>query len=228
MNHFCLSVLHVQSSCCRPIIHLTVSEVVIMSAPFWFTLLTLSFLNAASDPDCEELTKPLQDQTTLMGKWILHAATSDNEQFLKEIKTIRNTWIEMLFVSDDDVFTMRWGEKRNDKCYHGQLNATFFTGNSSRISFHFNSSHHEHVGTHLESCPDCILWADQLQVITDSKQTTTGRSLYLFTKSGKVETSHMEGFKKQAECLNFPPEFHFGESTDLCPVEDADPKAEEQ
>ncbi|XP_044053682.1 uncharacterized protein LOC122876877 [Siniperca chuatsi] len=200
-----------------------------MSVHFCLALLALSSLTAASDPDCEELLKPLEDRSRISGKWIFHAGTSDNKELLKELKTINSSWIELSPITDSDDMTLHWGDKMDGKCHHGGVNSTFL-GNSTKVTFYFNSSNHEHVGKHLVTCPDCILWTDT-SVMEGNGETRKGRNLYLFTKSGKLDPAHLEVFRRQATCLNFPPEFHFGETKDLCPDEKVaatDAKEEEQ
>lgn len=108
----------------------------------------------------------------------------------------------------------------------------------SCLTVHLNASDHEHVGKHLVTCADCILWTDTKVSTGDGRN---GRNIYIFSefraawyvshlkielpkthlttfhcpaaKTGKLDLPDMEVFKKQAACLNFPPEFHFGEST---------------
>ncbi|XP_030272654.1 uncharacterized protein LOC115581582 [Sparus aurata] len=198
-----------------------------MSVKFCLALLALSSLTAAADPDCEELIKPLEDRSKLPGKWIYTAGTSDNKELLEELKMVNSSWIELSPIPDSTDMTLRWGDKLNEKCVHGSTNSTS-TENSTSVTFHFNSTTHVHVGKHLQTCPDCILWTDNF--VSEDKNTATtrkGRNLYLFTKTGALDASHLEEFKKQAACLNFQAEFHFGEATDLCP-DAADAKEEEQ
>lgn len=117
-----------------------------------------------------------------------------------------------------------------------------------------SDSTHKHVGRHLASCPDCIVWMDTF--VTDGKngEARKGKNLYLFSKfvslhtqnilkmlhlfllfmifflryfcisinfsfllpiakTGTLDESHLEMFKKQAACHGFLMEFHFGENT---------------
>ncbi|KAL7392474.1 hypothetical protein ABVT39_025269 [Epinephelus coioides] len=186
-----------------------------MSVEFCLALLALSSLTAASDPGCEELLKPLEDQRQVSGKWIFHAATSDSEEMMKSVRTLDSSWIELSPKPDSDDMILRWGDKVNGKCVRGSLNATSM-GNATRVTFHLNASDHVHVGKYLTTCPDCILWTDTS--VTVGKVGDT-KSLLIYTKFGKLNDSDLEVFKKQAACLNLPPEYHFGESTDLCPDE---------
>ncbi|KAM9360824.1 uncharacterized protein ABDE67_001455 [Symphorus nematophorus] len=197
-----------------------------MSVQFCLALLALSSLTAASDPDCEELIKPLEDRRRVSGKWIFYAGTSDNQELLKELQTINSSWIELSPIPDSDDMSLRYGDKMEEgKCHHGGVNATF-TGNSTKVTFYFNSTTHEHVGKHLVTCPDCILWIDTSVTEGKNGETRKGRNLYLFTKTGTLNAAHLDDFKKQAACLNFTSEFHFGDNTDLCP--DAPDAAEEE
>ncbi|XP_019956439.2 uncharacterized protein [Paralichthys olivaceus] len=188
-----------------------------MSAHFCLALLALCSLTAASDPDCAELLKPLEEQSQVFGKWIFHVGTSDNEEFLKKLKFVKSSWMELSPIADSDNMTMRYGDKAYEKCISGEVNTTF-SGNSSKVTFNFNSTTHEHVGKNLKTCTGCVLWIDK-RVSTEKGETKHGRNLFLFTKSGKLDDADLDVFKKQAACLNFPAEFHFGEATDLCPDE---------
>ncbi|XP_074494313.1 alpha-1-acid glycoprotein 1-like [Sebastes fasciatus] len=198
-----------------------------MSVQFCLALLALSSLTAASDPACEELLKPQGDQTKVTGKWIYIAGTSDNEELLKQLRNVNSSWIELLPIPDGDDMTLRYVDKLDGKCVTGAVNFTF-SGNTTVVTFHFNGSDHEHIGQHLVTCPDCIVWTD---TVTMKMGATKARNLYIFTKTGKLDDSHLEVFKKQAACLNFPPELVFGETTDLCPFEEVaatDVKEEKQ
>ncbi|XP_051277307.1 uncharacterized protein LOC127375465 isoform X3 [Dicentrarchus labrax] len=198
-----------------------------MVVQFCLALLAFSSLTAAADPECEELVKPLEERSQISGKWIFHVGTSDNKDFLKEFKTITSSWIELSPIPDSEDMTLRWADKMMDgKCHLGSTNCTF-TGNSTKATFHFNSTTYENVGRHLVTCPDCLLWTDDSVMKGKNGDTKKGRNLYLLTKSGTLDASHLEHFKKQAACLNFPPEFHFGENKDLCP-DATDAKEEEQ
>lgn len=196
-----------------------------MSVQFCLILLALSSLTAASDPDCDELRKPLEDRSRVVGKWIFQAGSSDNKNLLTQLRVLNSSWIELSRIPDSDDMTLHWADKVNGKCLHGTINSTF-SENSTKVTFHFNSSIHEHVGKHLVTCPDCIVWTDTTTSQSGNGETTKGRNIYLFTRTGVVDASDLENFKKQAACLNFPPEFHFGETTDLCTGENA--KEEEE
>jgi len=201
-----------------------------MSVKFCLALLALSSLTAASDPDCEELLKPLEDHTQIAGKWIFHVGTSSHEECLSELKTVSSSWIELSPIPGSDDMTLRWADKMNGKCFPGSVNSTF-SGNTTTVTFSFNSTNREHVGKNLKTCPDCFLWSDTSVSFDTNGETKKGRNLYLFTKSGKLDDAHLEVYKKQAACLNFPADFHFGEITDLCPDEKeaaTDVKEEEQ
>lgn len=197
-----------------------------MSVKFGLALLALSYLTAASDPDCEELIKPLEDRNQVTGKWIFHVGTSDTEEHLNELRTMNSSGIEISPIPGSDDMTLRWGDRMDGKCHTGSVNSTF-TGNSTKVTFHFNASDHEHVGMHLVACPDCMLWTDTVIKAGGGNS----KNLYLFTRTGKLDDPYLEVFKKQAACLNFPLGFHFGEITDMCPYEKAaatDVKEEEQ
>ncbi|KAL3975934.1 adhesion G-protein coupled receptor G6 [Sarotherodon galilaeus] len=180
-------------------------------------LLALSSLSGASDPGCEELIKPLEDRSKILGKWIFYAGTSDSEEQLKELKTVHSFWVEQTPIPDSEDLLNRFGHKADGKCYHGNVTATFL-GNSSTDTYNYTSSSHEHLGKHLATCPDCMLWTDH-SVSEVGGETTKSRGFRIFTKTGTLEASHLEVFKKQAECLNFTLDLYFANTTDLCPYE---------
>ncbi|KAL6114334.1 uncharacterized protein ACO6RY_05123 [Pungitius sinensis] len=186
-----------------------------MSVQCCLALLALSVVTAASDPGCEELLKTQSDRSKVSGKWIFYAGTSDNPKLLKELRTLISSWIEISPIPDSEDMVFRWGDKLDGKCYHGGINFTI-AENVTTVKFNSNNSSNEHVGRHLVTCPDCILWTDTKVSTVEGRN---GRNLHLFTKTGKLDLPDLEVFKKQAACLNFPPEFHFGETTDLCPYE---------
>ncbi|AWP06950.1 Hypothetical protein SMAX5B_010835 [Scophthalmus maximus] len=189
-----------------------------MSALFCLALLALSSLAAASDPGCGELLKPLEVRSQISGKWIFHAGASDNEKSMKDLKTMESSWIELSPLPESDDMTLSWGDKVKDgKCYYGSVNSTL-AGNATRVTYSYNFSGHEHVGKNLMTCAECLLWTDNSEA-AENGETRHSRNLYIFTKSGQLDDSDLEVFRKQAACLNFPAEFHFGKLTDLCPAE---------
>ncbi|KAK5871354.1 hypothetical protein PBY51_004239 [Eleginops maclovinus] len=190
-----------------------------MSVQFCLALLALSSLTAASDPECEDLLKPLEDRSRVAGKWIFHSGVSDNGELMSELKNVNSSWIKLTPIPGSGDMTLRWGDKVDGKCFYGGVNSTF-TGNGTKVTFHFNATDHEHIGKHLVSCADCILWTDTT-VTLGQEHTRRGRNLYLFTKTGKLDDSDLEVVKKQVACLNFPPELFFGDIRDLCPENEA-------
>ena len=191
-----------------------------MSIRFCLALLALSSLSAASDPDCNELIKPLEDRTKVAGKWIYHVGATENEDTLKQLHFINSSWIILSPIPDSDDMTLRWADKMNQgNCYTGSSNTTF-SGKSTKVTFHFNGTDHHHTGNHLVTCPDCLLWTDT--TVIEGKPGAS-KSLYLFTKTGELDDSHLSVFKKQAACLNLTAGIHFGGNTDLCPEEEMVP-----
>ncbi|CAB1438415.1 unnamed protein product [Pleuronectes platessa] len=181
-------------SCRSPaVLYLFLCPLLTMSAHFCLALLALCSLTTASDPECAELLKPLEERSQVSGKWIFHIGTSDNEEFLKDLKDFNSSRIEVSPIPDSDNMTLRWMDRIHT---------------------------HEQAGKHLQTCTGCILW---------SGETKQGRHLFLFTaaKSGKLDDADLDVFKKQAACLNFPAEFHFSETIDLCPEEEEEEEEEE-
>ncbi|XP_072244176.1 uncharacterized protein [Leuresthes tenuis] len=201
-----------------------------MSVQLCLALLALSSLTAASDPGCDELTKPLEDRSKVYGKWIFQVLASDSEEMLKAVKISNSSWMAIQSpVPGSSDYNIRFADRIDGKCEHGTANSTT-SGNSMKVTFYFNSTTYGHVGKFLETCPDCILWMDD-EVTEGNGEPKKCKSLYLFTKTGKLDASQMEVFKKQAECLNITLDFYFPDTTDLCPEEKEaaeDVKTEEQ
>ncbi|KAM9743111.1 uncharacterized protein ACNS7B_010728 [Menidia menidia] len=185
-------------------------------------LLALSSLSAASEPDCDEHIKPLEDQSKIYGKWIFQILASDNEQLLKEIKISNSSWSTVFSTPESNDISMTYADRIDGKCVYGNASSTP-SGNLTKLTFLFNSTSYEHFGRYLETCPDCVLWMDEAVSEANGEQTKT-KGLYLFTKTGKLDDSQLEVFKKQAECLNIKLDFYFPDTTDLCP----EVKTEEQ
>ncbi|XP_053181762.1 uncharacterized protein LOC128365141 isoform X3 [Scomber japonicus] len=186
-----------------------------MSAQFCVVLLALFSLTAAADPDCEELLKPLEDRSQVSGKWIYTVGTSTSEEVLRELHKITSSWIEYIPIPGSDEMTLSWADKVDGKCIRGSVNTTS-SENSTTIIFHYNGTNYEYVGKHLKTSTDCVLSTGTTKWSATNGETKTSRDLYLFTKAGKLDDDDLEVFKKQAACLNFPANFHFG-ITDLCP-----------
>jgi len=182
-----------------------------MNVQFCAALLALCSLTAAVDPDCEELVKPVEDRSRLSGRWILYAGTTDSRETMAFLETINSSWIELSVTPDGDNMTLAWGDKMNGSCLYGNVKCVLL-GNSTQVTFNYNSSTRVHVGQHLKTCPDCVVWTG-----TVMEGTREARSLYIFTKNGTLDASDFEVFKKQTACLNLQPDYHFAEATDLCP-----------
>lgn len=197
-----------------------------MSVGVRLLLLALACLPAASCTACEGLTKPLEDQSQVTGKWIFTVGTSDSEERFEELKKVNTSWIEITSVPDSNEMSLHWADRIDGKCVYGSTNYSL-SGNRTSVTFHFNSTVYQHVGNHLATCPYCILWTDTCVTRSQDGATKEGRNLYLFTKSGTLQESDLKKFKRQAACLDFPPDYHFGDSGDLCPEADGT-KDEEQ
>ncbi|KAK5619788.1 hypothetical protein CRENBAI_007314 [Crenichthys baileyi] len=188
-----------------------------MFVQFCFALLALYSLAAASDPGCDELIKPLEDCSKIYGQWVLHALASNGERNLKAKEILNSFWVKLAAIPDSDEFSMHYMEKIEGKCVCGTLNSST-SGNATKVIFYYNSTTHEHIGRFLETCADCMLWTDD-SVAKGNGETRKSRNLYIFSKTGKLDASDLEVFKKQAKCLNLLPNFYFLETTDLCPEE---------
>ncbi|XP_055743215.1 300 kDa antigen AG231-like isoform X1 [Salvelinus fontinalis] len=181
-----------------------------MSVQLVVALLALASLNAASAPLCKELVKPLllEDHTEIYGKWVYVMGSTDHSVFQKALGTLKSSWIDLSATSDQQVVTLRWGDRIDGKCVVGATNATI-SGTTSTVHIHLS----EHKGQYLETCHDCLLWSD-----TSRNGDITGRYLLLFTRSGKMDATYLDTYKNQAECLNFPEKHHtYDGETELCP-----------
>uniref|UniRef100_A0A672GBR0 Apolipoprotein M n=1 Tax=Salarias fasciatus TaxID=181472 RepID=A0A672GBR0_SALFA len=183
---------------------------------FSAVLLALFSLTAASDPECEALTRTLEDRTKILGKWFLYAGTSECEDSLTKLKTIKSSWLELVPIPESDDVTLYYGDKMDGKCYLGSANSTY-DGQVTRATFYYNSSSHVHYGKHLALCPDCILWVDSPQ-----GESQGCRNTFLYTKTGDLAEADQVVFKKQLACLNFKLDLFYGDSSELCPYQKVD------
>ncbi|XP_076015906.1 uncharacterized protein LOC143008164 [Genypterus blacodes] len=188
-----------------------------MAAQLLVALLALSSLVAAadpSDPDCKALVKPLvlDSHSPIYGKWVLAVGMWDEPGLKSDLVTVNTSWVELSASSDSGVLAVYWADRLTDgRCIQGGTNATI-TGMTSHITFTINGHTSYHDGKYYATCPDCLL-SEDTTLLPDGKN--KGRYMFLFTRSGTLEASELETFKKQAECLNFIPEYFHG-GTDLC------------
>ncbi|XP_077570793.1 uncharacterized protein LOC144195207 [Stigmatopora nigra] len=172
----------------------------------------------SSDPNCEELVVSLEDRNLISGKWIFYAGTSDNEDFLDEFKSVSSSWIELSLLQNSENFTMTWSDKIEGNCSFDNVTSTF-SNSSSNVQAHYITSEEIHAETYLKTCPDCLLLIDKMAVQVSDLKTLEGRVFALFTRSGRLDDTHLDVFKKQAACLKFTGDLHFGDTTDLCQEE---------
>ncbi|XP_044053680.1 uncharacterized protein LOC122876876 isoform X1 [Siniperca chuatsi] len=197
-----------------------------MAAQLVVALLALTSLGAASELDCKELVKPLvlDSHSPIYGKWVLHVGSWDQPGLKSDLVSVNSSWVELSASSDSGVITIYWADRLSeDKCLQGVANATI-SGMTSHTNCdacsqstlpRFNIKGHTsyHDGKYYETCSDCLL-SEDTTFLPDGK--SKGRYLFLFTRTGTLEPSELETFKKQAECLKFLPEYHFL-GADLCP-----------
>ncbi|KAM6930324.1 uncharacterized protein FYW49_002340 [Xenentodon cancila] len=188
-----------------------------MSVQLCLALLALSSLTAESHHDCSELIKPVEDRSKVYGKWIYHVGASESEFKLKELTKVNSSCIEISPLPGGEEIRLHYGDRFDGKCLYGTVNSTT-AGNSTKLTFSSNTSTYETIGSHLVTCPDCLLWSDET-VSEVNGETKRSKNLILFTKTGKLDAAHLEVFKKQAECLHLLSDFHFPETTNLCPEE---------
>ncbi|XP_069034624.1 saxitoxin and tetrodotoxin-binding protein 1-like [Embiotoca jacksoni] len=186
-----------------------------MAAQLVVALLAFTSLSAASELDCKELVKPLvlDSHSPIYGKWVLHVGSWDQPGLKNDLVTLNSSWLELSASSDTTVMTIYWADRLNeDKCLQGVANGTI-SGMTSHTTFNINGHTSYHDGKYYETCSDCLL-SEDTTFLPDGK--SKGRYFFLFTRTGSLEPSELDTFKKQAECLNFLPEYYFG-GTDLCP-----------
>uniref|UniRef100_A0AAY5KEE4 Apolipoprotein M n=1 Tax=Esox lucius TaxID=8010 RepID=A0AAY5KEE4_ESOLU len=180
-----------------------------MAVHLVLALLALASLSVASTPDCKELIKPLvlEDHTEIYGKWVYVMGSADQLFFQNALRTLQSSWIDLSATSDHKAVTLRWGDRIDGKCIVGSTIATI-NGTTSTVQLHLS----EHKGHYLETCPDCLLWSD-----TTRNGDVTGRYLLLFTRTGQMDPTYLDTYRKQAECLNFPDKHHsYDGKTELC------------
>nr|XP_020449924.1 uncharacterized protein LOC109956854 [Monopterus albus] len=185
-----------------------------MAAQLVVVLLALTSLGAASELDCKELVKPLvlDSHSPIYGKWVLHVGSWDQPGLKSDLVSVNSSWLELSASSDSRVITLYWADRLNDKCLQGLANVTI-SGIPTHFTFNIHGHTSYHDGKFYETCADCLL-SEDTTLLPDGQ--SKGRYLYLFTRTGALEPSELETFKKQAECLKFLPEYYFV-GTDLCP-----------
>ncbi|CAL9708251.1 unnamed protein product [Knipowitschia caucasica] len=187
-----------------------------MTPQLYVFLLALAFLRATAEPECQNLVKPLvlDSHSPIYGKWVLHVASWDKEELKDDLFSVKASLVELSAHADNEHLTVYWADRmrKDDSCLQGLTNATV-SGLTTHATFNINGHTSYHEGKYYETCADCLL-SEDTTLLPDG--TSKGRYLFLFTRSGKLESSHLETYKKQAKCLQFPEEFFFT-SDDPCP-----------
>ncbi|XP_061624019.1 uncharacterized protein LOC133475331 [Phyllopteryx taeniolatus] len=189
-----------------------------MSAQLLVVVLAFTSLSAVAEPaapDCKELVKPLQldNHSPIFGKWVLHVGAWDEPGLKSDLVAANSSWIELSASSQSGTISLYWADRLNDnKCLRGSADVTV-SGMTSHFTFIINNHTSYHDGKYYSTCSECLL-SEDTTLLPDGK--SKGRYLFLFTRSGKLEPSELETFKKQAACLKFLPDYHFLDS-DLCP-----------
>lgn len=186
-----------------------------MATQLVVALLAFTSLSAASEPDCKELVKPLvlDSHSPIYGKWVLHIGSWDSHGLKTDLMSVHSSWVKLSPTSDSGVISLYWADRLGeDKCLQGAANVSI-SGITSHTTFIINGHTSYHDGKYYETCSDCLL-SEDTTLLPDGE--SKGRYLFLFTRSGALEPSELEIFKKQAECLGFLPEYHFV-GTNLCP-----------
>ncbi|XP_020776558.1 uncharacterized protein LOC110156691 [Boleophthalmus pectinirostris] len=187
-----------------------------MAPQFLISLLALIFLRATAEPECKNLVKPLvlDSHSPIYGKWVLHVASWDKEELKEDLFSVKTSLVELSAHPDNEHMTVYWADRmrKDDTCLQGLTNATI-SGMTTHTTFNINGHTSYHEGKYYETCTDCLL-SEDTTLLPDGN--SKGRYLFLFTRTGKLEPSELETFKKQAECLKFFPEYFFG-TDELCP-----------
>ncbi|KAF5904398.1 saxitoxin and tetrodotoxin-binding protein 1-like, partial [Clarias magur] len=168
-----------------------------------FTLALLSglALSFIIEPNCTELTKPLElgsNHSSIMGKWIL--AVGAYQGVMEMIGQMMDAyWMELSPPTNDDTFLLRHAYRIGNEC----------TFESRGYSFRNNPSHQPNNSGNIESyplssCSNCL--TDYISVQHEEEPS---RALFLLSRERNVSTSAVDLFKKQAKCLGFPEPFMF-------------------
>ncbi|XP_061624015.1 uncharacterized protein LOC133475329 isoform X2 [Phyllopteryx taeniolatus] len=154
----------------------------------------------------------------ISGKWIFCVGTSDNQDYLDELETVSSSWIELSPVPDSENFTMTWTDRIAGNCSFDNVTSAF-PSSSANVQSHYSTAEEIHAERYLKTCPDCLLLIDNMILKIPHSKPLKGRFFVLFTRSGRLDDAQLEVFKKQAACLKFSRDLHFGNGTDLCPEE---------
>ncbi|KAJ3603771.1 hypothetical protein NHX12_028512 [Muraenolepis orangiensis] len=179
-----------------------------------FAALALVCLGVASQPDCNELVKPMVNLSSSVGKWILHAATTDSEPMTAQMENYTSSWLHVKRIPDGNPQIAEIANKVNGGCVYIQTNVSA-VGDKLLMALNLENQNLEFNGQFYETCPDCLLWSDTVKWFGP----TEIRRLLLFTKTGNMTLPNLERFKQQASCLNFTLGLHMTSDTDLCPEE---------
>ncbi|KAJ0067471.1 hypothetical protein NL108_007948, partial [Boleophthalmus pectinirostris] len=106
----------------------------------------------------------------VLGKWIYVMGAGDPISYHKALDSLKSSWIDVALTSDSQTVTLRWGDYCFGRCINGEVNATV-----SGLSVTFRKNLCNHKGHLLQTCSDCLLWAD-----TFRNMDLTGRNLLLF------------------------------------------------
>ncbi|XP_072289656.1 saxitoxin and tetrodotoxin-binding protein 1-like [Eucyclogobius newberryi] len=189
-----------------------------MAPQLYICLLALVFLRATAEPECKNLVKPLvlDSHSPIYGRWVLSVASWDKDELKDDLFSVKASLVELSAHPDNEHLTVFWADRmrKDDTCLQGLTNATI-SGMTAHTTFNINGHTSYHDGKYYETCADCLL-SEDTTLLPDGN--SKGRYLFLFTRTGKLEPSELETFKKQAACLKFPPEYYFG-TDELCPDE---------
>jgi len=175
-----------------------------------------------SQDQCKDLFKPLvlDSQSPIYGKWVWSAGVRDKPGLKEELSTVKSSWIELSATADQGVLRLTWAdrlkqENKEDLCLQGGADL-HVSGTSYQATFNIMGETSNHEGRYYETCADCLL-SDDTTLLPNGE--SKGRYLLMFTRTGQLDATELEKFKKQAQCLKMYPEYYTGGSGELCPDE---------
>ncbi|KAJ3604354.1 hypothetical protein NHX12_029095 [Muraenolepis orangiensis] len=135
-----------------------------------FAALALACLGVASQPDCNELVKPMVNLSSSVGKWILHAATTDSEPLTAQMENYTSSWLHVKRILDGNPQIAEIANKVVGRCVYMQTNVSAvgdkllmaFIANLENKNLYINGQFHE-------TCPDCLMWSDTFKCMAQRR-----------------------------------------------------------
>ncbi|KAJ3604742.1 hypothetical protein NHX12_029481, partial [Muraenolepis orangiensis] len=200
-----------------------------MAPQLVFTALALACLGVASEPDCNELVKPLANLRSMILPF--HETCPDCVMW-SDIKAFDSKEVRRLFLftktremtlpnlerfkQQAACFNFTLGlhmgsytdlcpEEKEERPF---LDVECLLPPTGLEGVNIQNETLVYDGQFHETCPDCVMWSDIKAF--DSKEV---RRLFLFTKTREMTLPNLERFKQQAACFNFTLGLHMGSYT---------------